>query len=675
MKQSLSKSVLMSALITGCVSYGYVANAAENMQEFILDPMIVTAQRMEKEDLDTPATVEVIDSEKIERSGAGSAFEILRNSLGITSSNQAPNGIALGSMTSEINIRGVDKGTLVLVDGIPINQDGKYNLEDIPADMIEKIEIVRGGGSVLYGSEATGGVVNIITKNTVRNSIKVAAGNFGRERYTVNLGADKFNATAHLENRGKISPMTTIVNKKASQQYYDYVKGESKGILWNYNINDNLKFTHNYIESDNRVDIQDSTYLKSPYQIKEYEDNNNSFLLTYDDKNGLTSHISYGTQERNYDQSSFDKNTGSLKDKIKYSWRKGHNTNIDIQKVFNVNEKDKFLIGASFKKEDMDVYNAPSKKMGSRPAKPASEGNYLRDVYSLYASYDWKMNDTDNLIVNMRETFVKNCDGDVKNLEDGSVSKSEQKDLSKFTPEVQYIKRLTEDSSFYAKAGKSFRLPELTKLFGGSVMLPSIDLKPEQGTHYEIGYKLNENNRAWRLAIFNYKIKDSIEIASGSAATGDVVYDNTDVKNTGIELSCNIQHNDNFESYWGITYSNPKAKSFSSDGKNGEWTKYDNQLQFNMGVGYHKDKIDASLTANYIGLRSDKTTDGRSRLTPALYTDLHFGYTPEKNQKLFLHINNLFDRKDFTTASGPDEDTYGYYSVGRNFMLGYEVMF
>lgn len=269
----------MSALITGCVSYGYVANAAENMQEFILDPMIVTAQRMEKEDLDTPATVEVIDSEKIERSGAGSAFEILRNSLGITSSNQVPNGIALSSMTSKINIRGVDKGTLVLVDGIPINQDGKYNLEDIPADMIEKIEIVRGGGSVLYGSEATGGVVNIITKNTVRNSIKVAAGNFGRERYTVNLGADKFNATAHLENRGEISPMTTIVNKKASQQYYDYVKGESKGILWNYNINDNLKFTHNYIESDNRVDIQDSTYLKSPYQIKEYEDNNNSFLL------------------------------------------------------------------------------------------------------------------------------------------------------------------------------------------------------------------------------------------------------------------------------------------------------------------------------------------------------------------------------------------------------------
>ena len=45
-----------------------------------------------------------------------------------------------------------------------MNQDGKYNLEDIPTESIEKIEVVKGGGSVLYGSEATGGVINIITK-------------------------------------------------------------------------------------------------------------------------------------------------------------------------------------------------------------------------------------------------------------------------------------------------------------------------------------------------------------------------------------------------------------------------------------------------------------------------------------------------------------------------------
>ena len=683
MKSALSKSLLMTALITGSfMNFGGTALAAEvqDLQEFTLDPMVVTAQRMENRDLNTPATVDVITRERIENSGAGSAFEVLRNALGVMSSTQGPNGAALGSMTSRIVIRGVDKGTLVMVDGVPMNQDGKYNLEDIPADMIEKIEVVRGGGAVLYGSEANGGVVNIITKNQAHNSVKVSAGNYGRERYSVAVGSNRFNAVATFEDRGTVENMTTTIEKKGmkgakSFQHYDYKEGESKGIMWNYNINDNVKFTHNYSENNNVVDIMDNTYLDSPYQRKDYTDHNNTFALNIDDKHGFTSNISYGTQERNYDQITWNKN-GSIKQDIKYSWRKGHNTNLNVQKVFDVNDEDKFLIGASFKREDLDVYNSPSKKMGSRPAKPERTGAYNRDVYSLYASYDWKMTDEDNLIVNMRETFVRNANGDNTDKETNITTKTVQENQSKFTPEIQYIKKLTDNSSFYAKAGKSFRLPELTKIFGGSVMLPSVNLKPEQGTHYEVGYKLNENNRSWRVAFFNYDIKDAIEIESGSASTGDIVYNNTDIKNTGVELSLNVKHNDNVDSFWGISYSNPQQKSFSSDDKEGgQWIKYNNQLQLNMGVNYHKDKFASALSANYIGLRSNGTTDGDTRLKPALYTDLHFSYAPEKNQKAFLHINNLLDRKDYTTNNGPDRDTYGYYTMGINFMVGYEYNF
>lgn len=300
----MKKGLLMTALITGTLMSSAAA-FAEELQEYTLDPMVITAQRMESKDLKTPAAVEVVTKEKIENSGAGSAYDVLQNALGIMSSAQGPNGAAMGSMTSKIIIRGVDKGTLVMVDGVPMNQDGKYNLEDIPSDMIEKIEIVRGGGSVLYGSEATGGVVNIITKNTLRNSVKVSAGNYGRERYAVSVGADRFNATASLENRGKISNMTTTIKNtamgKTSYRHYDYVNGESKGILWNYNINDNIKFTHNYVENNNVMDVIDNKYLKSPYQRKEYDDHNNTFALAIDDKHGFTSNISYGTQERNYD--------------------------------------------------------------------------------------------------------------------------------------------------------------------------------------------------------------------------------------------------------------------------------------------------------------------------------------------------------------------------------------
>lgn len=674
----MTKGLLMTALITGTLMSSAAA-FAEELQEYTLDPMVITAQRMETKDLQTPAAVEVVTKERIENSGAGSAYDVLQNSLGIMSSAQGPNGAAMGSMTSKIIIRGVDKGTLVMVDGVPMNQDGKYNLEDIPSEMIEKIEIVRGGGSVLYGSEATGGVVNIITKNTVKNSVKVSAGNYGRERYAVSVGADRFNATASLENRGKIANMTTTVKNtamgKTSYRHYDYVKGESKSILWNYNINDNVKFTHNYVENNNVMDVIDNKYLKSPYQRKEYDDHNNTFALAIDDKHGFTSNISYGTQERNYDQTTWN-SKGAISSAIKYSWRKGHNTNINVQKVFDVNEKDKFLVGASFKREDLDVYNSASKKMGNTPAKPERTGAYNRDIYSLYASYDWQMTDVDKLIVNLRETFVRNAKGDNTDLSTGVTNKTVQMNQNKFTPEMQYIRNLTDNSSFYAKAGKSYRLPELTKIFGGSVILPSVDLKPEHGVHYEIGYKLNEANRSWRLAVFNYDVKDAIESISGSAATGDLVYSNTDVKNTGVELSLNVKHNDNLDSFWGVTYSNPKQKSFkTSSSAGGEWIKYNNQFQFNMGVNYHADKFASALSANYIGMRTDGTSASHDRMKPALYTDLHFSYAPEKNQKAFLHINNLLDRKDYTTSKGPNETTYGYYTTGINFMVGYEYSF
>ena len=55
--------------------------------------------------------------------------------------------------------------------------------------------------------------------------------------------------------------------------------------------------------------------------------------------------------------------------------------------------------------------------MGNTPAKPERTGNYNRDIYSLYASYDWQMTDADKLIVNLRETFVRNAKGDNTDLD------------------------------------------------------------------------------------------------------------------------------------------------------------------------------------------------------------------------------------------------------------------
>ena len=669
MKSNFSKGLLMTALITGSVMWGGANVFAEELQEYTLDQMVVTATRTEKKDLDIPAVVEVYSEEQIEKSSAANAYDVLQNTLGVNTQSQGFNGTGMGTMTSKVMIRAVEKGTLVLVNGVPMNQDGKYNLEDIPTESIEKIEVVKGGGSVLYGSEATGGVINIITKKTMSNTVKVAAGNFGRQRYNVSAGADKFNVVAGYEHRGFADKMSGPSPTSTSRAMYDYGKGERKSILWDWKMLDGLTFTHSY--SNNKHQYWQKNYdTKVRTQNNYYEDTDNMFLLQYD-KDGLKANLSYGTQEKSYDQARFT--NGVLGPTTPYSSRKGHNTNFDIQKQFELGDNT-FLIGATYQKEDMDAYASKVTYPGSKKTFKANS-NYQRDNYSLYASYDWHLTDKSNLIFNARQTWACGSDGSQTNLDKNITTNVSAQNMNKFTPEIQYVLNLTEDSSFYAKAGKSFRLPNLTQIFGTGNINPSLDLRPEQGTHYEVGYKANIGKGNLRFALFNFKIKDSIDadVKYDNAGTiEEVNYFNEDVKNTGVELSYAMKHDDNWSTRWGATYQNPKAQNKHTYGDMG-WHHIYNNYQLQGAVDYAFSKFTASMSVNFVGDRvSTRAAFNKPQreLKPQCFTDLHFTYAPEKNQKAFLHINNLFDRLDITTNS-----TANYYSLGRNFMVGYEYSF
>ncbi|WP_419577519.1 TonB-dependent receptor domain-containing protein, partial [Phascolarctobacterium succinatutens] len=295
--------------------------------------------------------------------------------------------------------------------------------------------------------------------------------------------------------------------------------------------------------------------------------------------------------------------------------------------------------------------------------------------YSVYASYDWKVSDKSNLIFNARETWATGCDGYQKDNKTGNSKYTHNDNLSKFTPELQYIYKVNDDSSFYAKIGKSFRLPNLTQIFGNGNMNPALDLKPEQGTHYEIGYKSNIGKGNLRFAVFNYKIKDSIDADVKYDKDGfidEVDYFNEDVKNTGVELSYAIKHDDNWSTRWGATYQNPKAQNIHNYGDM-DWHQIYNKYQLQGAVDYTQSKFAASMSVNFVGDRMStraSITKPQREIKPQCFTDLHFTYAPEKNQKAFLHINNIFDRLDITSNS-----TSNFYSLGRNFMVGYEYSF
>lgn len=165
-----------------------------------LDEVIVTGTRTEVSVRDSLVPAQVIGRAEIERSQARSLAELLRGRAGVGFSNQG----GLGKITT-LNLRGTESDhVLVLIDGVRIGSAtaGLPALQDLPIDQIERVEIVRGPRSSLYGSEAIGGVIQIFTlrggKGLSRhlrvgggsNNLREASGGFSYGGERAWIGAD-----------------------------------------------------------------------------------------------------------------------------------------------------------------------------------------------------------------------------------------------------------------------------------------------------------------------------------------------------------------------------------------------------------------------------------------------------------------------------------------------------
>jgi outer membrane cobalamin receptor len=128
-----------------------------------LGEVAVTATRIPERAADAPQEVWVVTAEDMEARGAATVADAVRVASGVALSDLGPEGAQTG-----ISLRGsTTNQVLVLVDGQRVNdaRSGLVDLSNIPADRIERIEVMRGSGSSLYGGDAVGGVVNVITKD------------------------------------------------------------------------------------------------------------------------------------------------------------------------------------------------------------------------------------------------------------------------------------------------------------------------------------------------------------------------------------------------------------------------------------------------------------------------------------------------------------------------------
>ena len=206
-------------------------------KEVTLEEVVVTATRDVEEIRKIPANVTVITKEEVEHSHARTVVDVLRDKVDVVVTDFYGNG-----KSSAVDIRGFGEtgplNTLVLVDGRRVNEIDLSGVDwsQIPLDQVERIEIVRGAGSVLYGDNAVGGVINIITKKPEKPFSAKAEVAGGSYRYNKESGSVS----------GKWGPLSAILNAgyNATGGYREngFFRAKDVGGKVLYDLNENVSF-------------------------------------------------------------------------------------------------------------------------------------------------------------------------------------------------------------------------------------------------------------------------------------------------------------------------------------------------------------------------------------------------------------------------------------------------
>lgn len=190
----MTKHLLLTAIFCSLTTLAHAAD------EINLDEIVVTATRIEQPLKQTLSSTTVITQEDITNSQAADVPTILRSVAGVEIAQNGGYG-----KTSSLFLRGANSTqVLVLVDGVRINSatTGTASIQDIMLDQVERIEIVRGNVSSIYGSDAIGGVVQIFTKRgkgEPRFNTSIGAGNLGTQRVSAGFGGANESTNYHLQ--------------------------------------------------------------------------------------------------------------------------------------------------------------------------------------------------------------------------------------------------------------------------------------------------------------------------------------------------------------------------------------------------------------------------------------------------------------------------------------------
>ena len=525
----------------------------------------VTANRMVLLNLDTPAAMDVITDKDIMNSGAKNAFDAVNMVPGITSFSYGASGLEYGAMDSRVNIRGLERGSLILVNGVPMNLNGKGGLSSIPTGSIARIEVLKGAASALYGSDAMSGVVNVITKTPTKEggSATIGVGNMGSQTYKINYGTPRFLIGIERGFFGKQDPSTPVrtdsVDHPRGYEYYTARdKGNSLGIFMSGKLSDKVTLNFSRFEGKSAY-AQLSTESNATNRNRHsttyaYDDSKNNASLIYKDGN-TTGTLFYNDRDlkgknRKHSLPSYTSNDSN------YIARQ---YGFDVQHEWDFRGGKDYLIAGVLGKRE--TYRTTSGPVYASPH---------RHSLDLYGSYSYQINPTWSTVVGLRYTDIKDP---VKNQH-------------VLTPQFQLNHRINKESSVYMNVGKAFTMPNLSDTFKTvNRQYQSVsgrNLKPEEGWNYELGYKHITNKDSWKVAAFYMDFKNFFSWKPDSNGKMTIRVNGGRFRNVGVEAQYGRKLTDRLKMSVGASYSNPKQMEIDKN----YWKQANPKLQFTGGIHY-----------------------------------------------------------------------------------------
>ena len=643
------KRILSTLLLAVVVAFPvYADKDSDNQQEKAAQKLqheiTVTANRIETSVKETASSVSVITREELEKLQKRTVYEALKEVVGLNTIQNGPTG-----SSASVSIRGANsEHTKVLLDGVemndPISPSRSFNLGHLLIENIERIEIIRGPQSTLYGSDAMGGVINIITRQRQ-----------GKPRFNLSTQGGSFNTLT--ENAGisgsiesfsysmGISHFRTDGFSAASDQYEgnhekDGYKNLSifgkAGLSLRKNIS--LDFSFRTCKTNSDIDSFGGPNGDDP----NHTENNRSLILNSNFRALFLQNrwetklsLAYIDYSRSYDNPYDELHPFSSDDSL----YKSSLAKLDWQNNFFTHDTNTITAGLEFTHEQGESeYHSlgiwgPSENIF--PLQTASRiGAYIQDR------------------INISSRFFSTFGARLDNHSKAGIAFT-----FRIAPAIFFAKTGTK---LKATLGTGFKAPSLYQLYAPTTIWGPVgnqELNPEKSTAWDAGIEQNlfRNHLSLGLTIFSNRFQNLIDfdylhgyLNIGKAST------------QGLEFICKAHPKENL--LLSASYTRMEARD-DVTGKNllrRPKDKFSAQLNFNL-----LEKADMTITVLYVGKREDTFFSGftSSRVTMESYTLLNATVASDifRHTRVFIRFDNILNKR-YEVIKGYGTPGFSVYS-------------